>query len=165
MATTKKLRRRTGRNLFVISIMSVAILVLSFLPVSASACQPCRSKLNLEQSLERADVVIVGRRTDYSLKERRPATINVQVLQVLKGKAISAQIAVRSWYGMCAYGIVVDSRTYLMILKNPARMPGAYTAVHGGCSVKALPLSGNRVIAHRRSLSLKEIAAMIARRR
>jgi hypothetical protein len=129
---------------------------------TAIACQPCRSKLDLEQSLKQADLVIVGKRIDYDPAEKKPPTIKVNIIRVLKGEVKEARIEVKSWYGMCPYGIVVDDQVYVMLLKKPFKMQGAYTAVNGGCSVTKLLVKSNRVSVDGRRLSIEDISKMIS---
>jgi hypothetical protein len=140
------------------------LIAIAILAETAIACQPCRSKLDLEQSLKQADLVIVGKRTDYDPAEKKPAVIKVNVLKALKGEINGAQIEVKSWYGMCPYGIVVDDQIYVMLLKKPLKIQGAYTAVNGGCSVTKLLLKSNKVSVDGRSISIEDIAKMINRK-
>ena len=121
------------------------------------ACQPCRSSLNLEQSLNKADLVIIGKRIDFATGDVAPAKIQVKVLKVLKGKLKGEQVAARSWYGMCPYGIIVDDQTYLMVLKKSSEMPGVYESVDSGCSVRILPVKSERILIDGKDISLEEL--------
>ncbi|HET9483744.1 MAG TPA: hypothetical protein VFO79_07295 [Xanthomonadales bacterium] len=114
----------------------------------AGACEPCEHVLDLDASLAKATLVVVGRRTDYAPAERErwvrqqgPDTIDVAVERVLKGDA-PARITVDSWAGMCPYGIVVDGDRYVMILTGG---PPVYHSLDSGCGVKVLPVVGDLV--------------------
>ena len=125
------------------------------------ACRPCKSTLDLEQSLKKADLVIVGKRIDYDPKEKIPLSIKVKVIKVLKGEIKEAQIEVKSWYGICPYGIVVDNQIYVMILKKPFKMQGVYTTVNMGCSVTELLVKSNKLSIGGKSMSIEDIAKII----
>jgi len=150
-----------GKTEYLVCLMLTMLIAVAIMAGTAIACQPCRSKLDLEQSLKQADLVIVGKRIDYDPAEKKPPIIKVNVIRVLKGEIKEAQIEVKSWYGMCAYGIVVDDQVYVMLLKKPFKMQGAYTAVNGGCSVTKLLVKSNRVSVGVRSLSIEDISKMI----
>ena len=137
------------------------LIAIAIMAGTAIACQPCRSKLDLEQSLKQADLVIVGKRIDYDPAERKPPIIKVNAIKVLKGEIKEAQIEVKSWYGMCPYGIVVDDQIYVMLLKKPLKLQGAHTAVNGGCSVTKLLVKSNKVSVDGRIMSLEDIERII----
>lgn len=138
--------------------MVIAIVITT---ETAIACQPCKSKLNLEQSLEKADLVIVGKRIDYDPEEKMPSSIKVNIIKVLKGEIKKGQIEVKSWYGMCPYGIVVDDRIYVMILKKPLKIQGMYTTVNTGCSVTKLLVKSSKVSVDGKIMSIEDIAKII----
>ena len=138
------------------SLLKTAFTVL-LLSVGAFACQPCESKLTLEQSARKAELIIVGQRVDYSPNEVQPQTIKVRVLSVLKGKAENKEISVRSWYQMCPYGIIVDSQRYVMFLSKSAEMPGLWEPVEGGCGVKTLSVQKKVVLVGEERMSLSQL--------
>ena len=144
-----------------ICLMLNVLIAAAIMAGTAIACQPCRSKLDLEQSLKKADLVIVGKRIDYDPAEKKPPIIKVEIIKVLKGEIKEAQIEVKSWYGMCPYGIVVDDQVYVMILKKPFKIEGAYTTINGGCSVTKLLVKSNRVSVDGRSMSIEDITKII----
>ena len=123
---------------------------------TALACQPCTSTLNLEQSLKKADLVIVGRRMDHEPNGPPYQTSTVAVFKVLKGTVIREEVLVRGWHGMCPYGIIVNDKTYLMILQVSSEISGAYEAVDSGCSVKTLPVQSGVVSIEGKRLSLEK---------
>jgi hypothetical protein len=141
---------------FICLILNILI-AIAILATAAIACQPCQSKLDLEQSLKQADLVIVGKRIDYDPEEKMPSSIKVNIIKVLKGEIKETQIEVRSWYGMCGYGIVVDDQIYVMILRKSFEMKGMHTTVNAGCSVTQLPVKSNRVFVGGKSMSIDDI--------
>jgi len=103
----------------------IAGIILSFLIATSVvyACQPCRSTLNFEETVEKSDLIIIGQRTDFSPNEQDsyetlPDNINVKIIKILKGDTNQNQITVNSWDGMCQYGIVVDDKKYVMLLQK-----------------------------------------------
>jgi hypothetical protein len=146
-------------EIFICLVLTMMI-AIAITTETAIACQPCKSKLDLEQSLKKADLVIVGKRIDYDPEEKMPSSIKVNIIKVLKGEIKKGQIEVKSWYGMCPYGIVVDDRIHVMILKNPSKMQGMYTAVNTGCSVTKLPVKSNKVSVEGKIMSIAEIINM-----
>jgi hypothetical protein len=144
-----------------ICLVLTLVIALAVIAETATACQPCKSKLDLEQSLKKADLVIIGKRTDYDPEEKMPSLIKVKIIKVLKGEIKDAQIEVKSWYGMCPYGIVVDNRIYLMILNKPLKMPGVYTTVNTGCSVTKLLVKSNEVSVDGKIMAIEDIAEII----
>jgi len=131
--------------------------VISLLNATICACEPCGSSLNLDKSLAGADLVVVGKRLDYDADEVQPQSIKVRVLSVMKGEIAGETINVRSWYGMCPYGIIVDDQTYLMILKKSSEMPGMYEPVAYGCSVRTLLVKSDTVTVDGEKMSLEQL--------
>lgn len=112
---------------------------------SIHACEPCSSTLNLEQTIEKSDLIIVGQRTDFSPDEKNspenlPDSINVKIIETIKGKIKQDQITINSWDGMCGYGVVIDDKIYKLFLQEK---DGIYDAVDSGCSVKAVLVANN----------------------
>jgi hypothetical protein len=140
----------------------VAVALAALVGLQAAwACEPCMKTLDLDESVERADLIIVGRRTDYFSREAEgpfggPDTVRVKVLRVLKGPADVDEITVNSWDGMCDYGIVVDDREYVMLLEEQGPI---YIAVLDGCGVKALLVERGGVELDAKHVSLDELAA------
>lgn len=137
-------------------VLKVAV-VLGLLNANMFACQPCESTLNLEESLAKSELVIVGQRLDYDADETQPQSIKVKVLSVMKGKMGEETISVRSWYGMCPYGIIVDDQTYLMILTKSSEIPDMYEPVDYGCSVRALSVKSNTVTVNGEKMTIEEL--------
>lgn len=110
----------------------------------ASACEPCVDVLTLEETAERADLIVIG----YALEGITPSEFDgnfigpdwmtLAVTQVIKGELRNNPIRVNSWNGMCQYGIVLeDNASYVIFLQDVGDM---YDAVEHGCAVKALPV-------------------------
>ena len=150
-----------GKPEYLVCLVLSLLTAIAIMAGTAIACQPCRSKLDLDQSLKQADLVIVGKRIDYDPAEKKPPIIKVDIIKVLKGEIKEAQIEVKSWYGMCPYGIVVDNQVYVMILKKSIETKGVYAAVNGGCSVTKLLVKSNKVSVDGRSMSIEDIAKII----
>jgi hypothetical protein len=106
----------------------------------ARACEPCTkdASMQFEETARNADLIVVGRRDDFSPDELThglggPENIKLKVVRVLKGKEERAEIAVRSWSGMCPYGIILnDNSEHVVFLKKSG---DNYRAVDM-CSVK-----------------------------
>lgn len=130
-----------GRKIF------LCVLMLSASASAALACEPCVSErsLTLEQSIAQADLIVVGQRLDLPKKQEpegdTPQQIKVQVKRVLRGSVKENQITVRSYSGMCPYGVVLeDEAEYVLLLSSDG---GIYNAVDR-CSVKAMRVSGGK---------------------
>lgn len=143
------------------------------------ACEPCHFNLNLRSSLAEADLVLVVKRAearkDAPTRGPEPPCDELSVEEVLKGDFKGEKVRVRSFYGMCPYGIVVGEGTYVVILKKatpsdyevsgdetaacgdaPARKTGLYVAVGGGCAARVLAVEDGSVEAEGRKLTLGE---------
>lgn len=137
----------------------IAGIIFSFLfTVSiVYACQPCPSTLNFEETVEKSDLIIIGQRTDFSPDEQDsfegPDSINVKIIEILKGNTNQNQIIVNSWNGMCEYGIVVDEKKYVMLLQEK---DGMYDAVDFGCSVKTFSVENDLVEFNGDKISIDE---------
>jgi hypothetical protein len=135
--------------------------MFSFLIVVASvvyAFEPCSSTLNFEETVEKSDLIIIGQRTDFSPDEQDsfetvPDSINVRIIEILHGDTNRNQITINSWDGMCGYGIVVDDKTYVMLLQE---RDDIYDAVDFGCSVKTFPVDNGLVDFNGDKISIDE---------
>lgn len=126
------------RKLFVIPTLLLFSLMLN--TGVARACEPClkEKSMQFEATARAADLIIIGQRNDFSPDELThdvggPDTIKVKVVRVLKGKASKEEITVKSWSGMCPYGIILnDNLQHVIFLKKYGE---TYHAVDM-CSVK-----------------------------
>jgi len=120
------------------------ILFFAALAAPIFACQPCliEKSLDLQQTIERADLIVTGYRIFYKTqtKEDEPQFIDVQFKRVLKGKVLENTATVKSFYGMCPYGVVLpDAANYVLFLRESDG--NSFTEVQK-CSVKTLRLDG-----------------------
>ncbi len=122
-------------------------LILSASASVALACEPCLAEksLKLEQSIAQADLIVVGYRHQAQPPQDNDATpqqTKVQVMRVLRGSVKDNQIMVRSYSGMCPYGVVLpDDKPYVLILR--ASGDGATYSAVDRCSVKALSVAAD----------------------
>ena len=116
-------------------------------PTALFACEPCVRILPFEETARQADLIVIGQRTNYSPTEAHqrqgPDEAEIRVIRVLKGNYAAKQLRADAWYGMCAYGLAVDDKLYVMFL---SRKPEGYRTVDGGCSLHVLPVEDNTVL-------------------
>ena len=150
----------------------IIIQILFFFLISSPifACQPCLgTPLNLEETVDRADLIIVGHKIDDGQQSSSredidiliPELIQVRILEILKGSTQSTEIKVRSFYGMCAYGIVLnDNRNYLILLSNVSETEEElYSSVDGDCAEKSYLVLNNQVDIKGQNISLDDFAS------
>jgi hypothetical protein len=125
------------RGLFVIP--ALILFSLTFGMSEARACEPCtpEASMKFEQTARAAELIIVGQRNDFSPDELRngvgPENIKLKIKRVLKGEESKEEITVKSWSGMCPYGVVInDNQQHIVFLKKSNE---TYRAVDD-CSVK-----------------------------
>lgn len=144
--------------------LSKVAFFVSFILLNSSRaypCTPCSDVLDLKETIERSEVIVVGQRRDTvktenaeGLKKRGPDTVNVKVSKVLKGKSGPSVITVNSWDGECPYGVVLeDNAPHLLFLVKKA---GFYDSVAQGCSVRSLPILNDQVPIDGRMMSIQE---------
>ena len=146
----------------------VALGVVSGLSASCWACEPCPRILGLEETAQRADIVLIGRkvkegpRSNPARAPGGPEWIDVAVEQVLKGTVSAKTIHVNSWDGMCQYGIVMGADTSVLFLRAPVMRAGRieYGSVDNGCSVTALPMRDGQVIVKTQAMSIETLQAL-----
>jgi hypothetical protein len=161
----------------------LALVLLWSVSVAAGAkvyaCEPCHFNFTLRHSLAEADLVLVVKRAearkDAPPRGPEPPCDELSVEEVLKGDFRGEKVRVRSFYGMCPYGIIVGEGTYVVILKKAeasdydvsgdetaacgealARKAGLYVAVGGGCAARVLAVEDGSVEAEGRRLTLGE---------
>ena len=126
------------RTLFIIT--ALILFSFSFTTTSALACEPCTkdSSMQFKATARAADLIIIGQRDDFSPEELThgvggPETIRVKVRRVFKGEESREEISIKSWSGMCPYGIILnDNAEHVIFLKKSG---DTYRAVDM-CSVK-----------------------------
>jgi hypothetical protein len=146
------------RELFVIT--ALVLFSLAFTLDEARACEPCTrdASLKFEETARRADLIIVGRRDDFSPEELThgvggPANIKLKISRVLKGKETREEISVKSWSGMCPYGIVInDNLEHVVFLKKSGE---TYVAV-AECAVKYYDVKDGVVEFEKQKIALED---------
>lgn len=158
----------------------VAAAFVALAPASARACQPCESKLDLPRSLAKAELVVVARRAAGPRQpegpDGGPPCDELAVEAVLKGDFEGERLWVRSFHGMCPYGIILGGGSYVVLLGRPSaddrayhtadlegeckaalgRKDGFYVAVELGCAVKSLKVESGAVEAEGVKMTLEE---------
>jgi len=148
-------------------IFSISILALFLVSSPVFACEPCASTLNIEQTINKSDLIIVGQkitdgpRSDFGEGYDGSDWIEVKIIETLKGSAPSAKIKINSWDAMCAYGIIVnDDRNYLMLLqKKDNAGENFYDAVDYGCAEKSYLVENSQVDLNGQKISLENFAS------
>ncbi len=136
------------KNLINLKSIVPATIFLTIFAAPLLACQPCliEKSLNLKQTIEQADLIATGNRIFDKTKppEKEPSLIKVQFARILKGKVLENQAQVKSYYGMCPYGIVLpDAGDYVLFLSDVDN--GNLWSAVNRCSVKALKLNDKTV--------------------
>jgi hypothetical protein len=129
------------------------LLSLIFLATLSHACPAMpASKITVEQVMKKADLIVVGRRIDSSvstIEQAMPEFIYIEVNRVLKGKNNKKVIAVKSWSGMCLYGVALNlGDTAILSLryfqttdpKNAAKMISYYVPAEMNNGYTKLPV-------------------------
>lgn len=126
----------------------------------AFACTPCPSTLSLAETIDRADLIVVGSRVgDGPMADSGPDWIEVQPAEILRGEAGQGRLRVNSFDGMCGYGIVVERNApTVMLLQREGEM---YDAVASGCSVSQLPVEGDAVSIDGEAVPLDDFVLML----
>ena len=127
------------------------------------ACEPCVKALNLEESINKSDLIIVGAKVAQGpaasdVGPGGPEWIEVKVTRILKGNIKEDKIKVNSWDGMCPYGIIVDEKYYAMLLaeRKSSYADYQYDAVDFGCAVKTLLVENNMVNVEGKGVSIDD---------
>jgi hypothetical protein len=140
-------------------VIGLFIISLSLNTSTALACQPCLAEksMKFEETARTADLILIGQRTDFSAEEMKtgigPATIKVKIIKALKGEASKDEIVVKSWSGMCPYGIVINDNTQHVIFLS--KIEKRYYAV-ATCSVKTYDVKDGQVDFEGEKLSLED---------
>jgi hypothetical protein len=121
-------------------VPALILFSVMLLPGEARACEPCTKDASqkFEETARASDLILVGQRDDFSPDELThglggPENIKLKVVRVLKGTEERAEVTVRSWSGMCPYGIILnDNSQHVVFLKKSG---DNYRAVDM-CSVK-----------------------------
>jgi hypothetical protein len=130
-----------------LSLIVIGVLIL--FSQTVFACQPCRETLNFDESAKKADLIIIGQKvadgpsTGSQGFNGGPEWIDIKLLETLKGDTSEKKIRVKSWYGMCAYGIIInDENPHVIFL---SKEDNQYFAVNGGCATRTYNIQGEKV--------------------
>ncbi|MCB0358501.1 MAG: hypothetical protein KDD44_02665 [Bdellovibrionales bacterium] len=133
------------------------------LSAAASACTPCATKLTLEETVKKADLIVIGTNETGELpavhEQAGPDTLRIAVSEILAGTEERKSIVVNSWDSMCPYGIVITTGSYVIFL---TRRESMYDSIDSGCSVKALPLENDEVVIDERRIPLGSLKKKIS---
>ena len=135
-----------------IALVSMALLIIAS---PTLACQPCFQQLGDQQSVEQADLVIIG-----SLSSSGPDScptdncggsdwIDIAVDEVIFGETLADTVRVNSWDGMCNYGITIENdKDYIILLDEEIdeNTDYEYDAVNMGCAVKTFLIDDDEII-------------------
>lgn len=156
----------------IISFIVLVYIINICIPALSFACQPCRAKLNFEDTVKRADLIIMGKKIGDKGKMARVGRdkfhhegSKIKIFRVFKGQTNKDTIDVRCLYGMCGYGICVeDNKLYVIFLSNPKSNGDGYdyASVNSGCAVKYYEVMGNSVVMDGVSVPVSQFEKMIS---
>lgn len=142
-------------------VVSSLFLVLS--PFSVSACEPCLEVLTLQETIDEADLIVVGKKTaDGPSEDPRfdsPRWIEIEIDNILKGSVSARRIKAGAWSGMCGYGIIIeDDRDYLIFMKG-TEDPDMYSSVKQDCGVARFAIENGQIDTGEEKLSVGNFAS------
>jgi hypothetical protein len=128
--------------------------------VKVRACEPCTkdASMKFEETARNADLIIVGQRYDFSPDELThgtfgPEYIKLKVVRELKGKVSQEEITVKSWSGMCPYGIILnDNSQHVVFLKKQGDQ---YRAV-AECGIKSYAVKDGVVELEKEQVTIED---------
>ncbi len=141
-------------------IPALILFSLLLMTTGVRACEPCTkdASMKFEETARNADLIVVGQRYDFSPQELThgtfgPEYIKLKVVRVLKGKEESAEITVKSWSGMCPYGIILnDNSQHVVFLKKQG---DTYRAV-AECSIKSYAVKDGVVELEKEKITIED---------
>jgi hypothetical protein len=119
--------------------------------------------MNFEETARAADLIIIGQREDFRPDELThgtfgPENIKVKVRRVLKGKEEQSEITVKSWSGMCPYGVILnDNLEHVIFLKNSGE---TYRAV-AECGIKDYTIKEGVVEFGKEKISVEDFVSKL----
>ena len=141
-------------------------------PALSFSCQPCRAKLNFQETVKRADLIIIGKKVaDEGPMVRAgrgyssPEGGKIKIFRVLKGKTGRDTIDVRCMYGMCGYGICLQDDSLHVIFLSAVKSEGGgydFTSVHSGCAVKYYRVVDESVVMDGETIPMARFENMIS---
>jgi hypothetical protein len=146
------------RALFIIP--ALMLFSITFGLSEARACEPCtrEESMQFEETARNSDLIIIGQRGDFTPDELThgvggPENIKVKVRRIFKGEEGREEITVKSWSGMCPYGIIInDNLPHIIFLKKSGE---TYRAV-SMCSIKDYAVKDGEVEFGQQKISLEE---------
>lgn len=144
-----------------IILLSLLLFFLFSVPI-VFACQPCSKSLSLEETIEKAQFIIIGQQIsgDSTEESDNPKWIEVKIGKILKGNIKQEKVKLASWYAMCPYGIInIDNGQSYMIFLEKEEGEIIYEAVDSGCSVKTLLAENDMVSFQGEKISLDEFTS------
>jgi hypothetical protein len=138
-------------------------------------CEPCFKRLDLKESLKKADLVVVasklseGPHTSGDAKGDGwggPDWYVINIEEILKGNENQSQVRVNGFDGMCNYGVNLGDGQYLLILTKASQQAKEYEAndyhaVDYACSIKQLTLKNENFVYLEETISFEKIKEMI----
>jgi hypothetical protein len=141
-------------------------------PALSFACQPCRAKLNFKDTVQRADLIIIGKKIASEGRMLKigqdkfyPEGGRIKISRVLKGQTGKSTINVRCLSGMCGYGICLNDDKPYVIFLSAAKSDGSgfdYTSVNSGCAVRYYKVAGDSVVMDGVSVPVSQLEKMIS---
>lgn len=136
------------------------IAIFLMLPRAADACTPCQKTWSMEQMVAESGAIIIGKRIDKNVSEKYeqgPEHITILVKDVMKSDGqieVGDEIEVRSWYGICPYGVQMQRYYEAVIFLNKASEGGWFsgpeyesaTFKHALCNDEAMELKKKNII-------------------
>ena len=151
------------------TILIIAAILLTFISSEIHACEPCAKILNFEETIQRADLIIVGKKISEGPLagpenfQVGPDWIEFKIMDVLKGESRKKIIKINSWNGMCPFGIQIDSGNHMLFLTSLENAVDAvqYDTVNFGCSVKTYPIEGEIVVFGDEKISMEKFTEIL----
>ncbi|ESQ77514.1 hypothetical protein [Asticcacaulis sp. YBE204] len=125
---------------------------------TAWACQPCQERLPLADSIARADLIAVVEATSNvpDNPQGEDKYITVAVERSLKGKSGSKTISVRSWHGMCPYGLFMTKGSRAVVLLTGSG--SGYESLSAVCGAGGFGISDGKVTVEGEALTVDAFA-------
>jgi len=132
----------------------MVVVLLSFSNSEVHACEPCSKILNFGETVQQADLIIVGEKSangpSVMMNQFPDASdwIDIKIFDILKGQEKKKRIRVNSWDGMCSYGIDIDDGKYIIFLEKREvdHETYQYDAVNYGCSIRIYSIKDDIVV-------------------
>ncbi|MFO0389088.1 MAG: hypothetical protein ACK502_05130 [Alphaproteobacteria bacterium] len=132
----------------------------------AMACEPCPSYWSVQDSLDAADLVIIGKRITPLQQgedklENTPEFVDIAVETVLKGKEERTTIRAKAWSSMCPYGIVTPPEKFYVMIMIKSKDGAYYDSLNNGCAVSTITVNDNTLTTRDGTMTLEHFKTMI----